>query len=72
MVKTNGEKLQNGLQSTGIHCPQFHLQKQRTDPPIVQIPSSPHLEYAVQFWSPYLRRDINKIKDTEKSNKDDS
>ena len=41
VTKTNREKLQNGKQSTGVHCPQFQVQKQRTDPPIIQIPSSP-------------------------------
>ena len=34
----------------------------------------PHLEHAVQFWSPYLRRDIDKIEKIQikKSNNDDS
>ena len=27
----------------------------------------PHLEYAVQFWSPHLRRDIDKIEKTQRS-----
>ena len=41
VAKTNREKLQNGQQSTGVHCPQFQVQKQKTDPSIIQIPSSP-------------------------------
>ena len=41
VAKTNREKVQNGQQSTGVQCPQFQVQKQRTDPPITQIPSSP-------------------------------
>ena len=41
VAKTNREKLQNREQSTGIHCRQFQVQKQRTDPPIIQIPSPP-------------------------------
>ena len=32
----------------------------------------PHLEGAVQFWSPHLRRGFDKMEKTEKSNKDDS
>ena len=43
VAKTNREKLHNGQQSTGVHCPQFQVQKQRTDSPIMQIPSRPHL-----------------------------
>ena len=35
VAKTNREKTQNGQQSTGVHCPQFQVQKQRTDPPIL-------------------------------------
>ena len=62
VVKTNREKLLNGQQSSGVHCPQFQVQKQRTDPPIIQILVRPHLEHAVQlFWSQHLRRDIDKM-----------
>ena len=39
VAKTNRENMQNGQQSTGVHCLQFQVQKQRTDPPIIQIPS---------------------------------
>ena len=35
------EKMQNGQQSTEVHYPQFQVQKQRTDPLIIQIPSPP-------------------------------
>ena len=35
------EKMENGVQSTGVHCPLFRVEKQRTDPPIIQIPSPP-------------------------------
>ena len=35
------EKLQNDQQGTVVHCQQFQVQKQRTDPPIIQISSSP-------------------------------
>ena len=41
VAKTKREKLQNGQQSTGVHCPQFQVQKQRTDHPIIQISSPP-------------------------------
>ena len=41
VAKTNREMLQNEQQSIGVHCPQFQVQKQRTDPPIIQIPSPP-------------------------------
>ena len=35
VAKTNREKLKNSQQSTGVHCPQFQVQKQRTDSPII-------------------------------------
>ena len=41
VAKPNREKLQNGQQITGDHFPQFQVQKQRTDPPIIQIPHLP-------------------------------
>ena len=41
VAKTNREKPQNGKQSTGVNCQQFQVQKQRTDPPIIPILSSP-------------------------------
>ena len=40
VAKTNRERLQNNQQSTVVHCPLFQVQKQRTDPFIIQIPSS--------------------------------
>ena len=44
--------------------PTIQAQKQRTDPPIIQLYKFlvlPHLEHTVQFWSQHLRRDIDKI-----------
>ena len=33
----------------------------------------PHLDYAVQFWSPYYRMDINRLEAiTEKNDEDDT
>ena len=50
--KPNREKLQNGEQSTGVHCLQFQVQKQRADPPIIQIPSPPtQCNYGPHIWS---------------------
>ena len=48
---------------TRVHCKQFQLRKQRTDPPMIQILSPPtsHLEHAVQFWCAHLKRGIDKI-----------
>ena len=40
-VAKKQKNLQNGQQSTGVHCPQFQVQKQRTDLPIIQIHSPP-------------------------------
>ena len=38
LLVTNREKLQNSQQSTVVHCLQFQVKKQITDPPIIQIP----------------------------------
>ena len=67
VAKTHRENLQNGQESTGVHCLQFQVQKQRTHPPIIQIPVRPHLEHAVQFWSTHLRRDIDKIEKIQRT-----
>ena len=62
VAKTNRGMLQNGQQSTGVHCRQFQVQKQRTDPPIIQIPSPPTSRTcsAILLPTPHLRRDIDK------------
>ena len=61
VAKTNREKLQNGQQSTEVHCQQIQVQKQITDRPIIQILVRPNIEHALQFWSAHLRRDIDKM-----------
>ena len=53
--------LQNGQQSTGVQCSQFHVQKQINDPPIIQIPSPPTSRTCSAILVPHLRRDIDKI-----------
>ena len=63
--KNKRRKLQNGQQSIGVHCPEFQVQHQRTGPPIIQIPCSP-TSRTVQFWSPHLRRDIDKIENIQR------
>ena len=40
--------------------------------PLYKSRVRPHLEYAVQFWSPHLRIDIDKIESAKKSYKNDS
>ena len=39
--KQTEKSCKNGQQSTRVHCQQFQVQKQRSDPPIIQIPSTP-------------------------------
>ena len=58
---TNREKLQNGQQSTGVHCPNFRYKNKELMLPLYKSLVRPHLEHAVQFWSPHLRRDIDKM-----------
>ena len=53
-VAKHREKLQNGEQSTGIHCQQFPVQKQRTDPTIIQIQVRPHLEHVQCNSGPHI------------------
>ena len=63
----NQQKQQNGQQGTGVHCQQFQVQKQRMILPLYKYLVLPHLEYAVQFWCPQLRRDIDKIEKIQRS-----
>ena len=37
--KQTEKSWKNKEQSTGVHCPQYQVQKQRTDPPTIQMPS---------------------------------
>ena len=66
MAKTNREKLQIGQQSTGVHCPQFQVQNKELILPLYKSLVRPHLEHAVQFWFPHLRRDIDKMEKIQK------
>ena len=62
-AETNTEKLlKNNQQNSGTHRPQLHVLKNKE---IIHLPNKflrPHLEYAVQFWTLPLRRDIDKLK----------
>ena len=46
--------------------PTIQVQKQRTILPLFKSLVRPHLEHLVQFWSPNLRRDIEKIEKTQR------
>ena len=74
VAKTNQEKLQNSQQSTGVHCPKFQVQKQRTDPSIIQILSPPTSRTcsAIILVPTFKARRWLYGEDTEKSNKGDS
>ena len=61
VAKTNRGKLQNGQQSTGVHCRNFRYKNKELILPLYKSLVLPHLEHAVQFWSPHLRRDIDKM-----------
>ena len=57
----------------GFIARNFRYKNKQLILPLYKSLVRPHLEHAVQFWSPHLRRDIDKNgEDTEKSNKDDS
>ena len=66
VAKTNREELENGQQSTGVHCPQFQVQNQRTNTPTIQIPSSSTSRVRNAILVPYLRRDIDKIEKVQR------
>ena len=51
----------------GRSLPQFQVLKQRTNPPAIQIPSSSTSRICSAFWSPHLRRDIDKIEKAQRS-----
>ena len=46
---------------TAVHCLQFQVQKQRTDPPVLQIPSRTTSRTCSAILVPTLRRDIDNI-----------
>ena len=64
----------------GFIASNFRYKKKELILPLYKSLVRPHLEHALQFWSPNLRRDINKIEKTQrratkmiptKSNEDD-
>ena len=57
---SNGKYLKRDHATPLLHTPQ--VQKQRTDPPIIQIPSPPTSRTCSAILSPHIRRDTDKIK----------
>ena len=53
--KQTEKRCKNSQQSTGVHCPLFQVQKQRTDPPIIQIPSLPTSRSCSSILVPILK-----------------
>ena len=45
----------------GFIARNFNYKRTELTLPLYKFLVPPHLEYAVQFWSPHLRRDIDKI-----------
>ena len=66
VAETNRKKLLDSKQGTRIHCSNFNYKSIELMLPLYKSLVRPHLEYAVQFWSPYLRRDIDKIERVDK------
>ena len=59
-------KAENGQQCTGVYCPQFRYKNKKLILPFYKSIVRPHLEHAVQFWSPHLSQDIDKIENLQR------
>ena len=53
--------MQNGQQTTGVHCRKFRYKNKERILPLYKSLVRPHLEHAVQFWTIHSSRDIDKI-----------
>ena len=70
--KQTEESCKTANRVLGFTARNFRYKNKELILPLYKSLVGPHLEHAVQFWSPHLRRDIDKMeKYTEKSNKDD-
>ena len=61
VIKTNREKLQSGQLSTGFIVCNLRYKNKELILPLYKFLLRQRLEHAVQFWSPHLRRDSDKI-----------
>ena len=66
VAKTNRGKLQNGNRALGFVARNFRYKNKELILPLYEYLVHPHLEHAVQFWSPHLRRDIDKIENIQR------
>ena len=61
VTEINWEKLKAAIRVPGFIACNFNYKSTELMPLLYKSLAWPHLEFAVQFWSPHLRRDINKI-----------
>ena len=66
VAKPHREKLQNANRVLGLITRIFRYKNKELTLPLYKSLVRPHLEHAVQFWSPYLIRNIDKIENTQK------
>ena len=67
VAKTNRESCKMANRVLGLIARNFRYKSKELILPLYKSLVRPHLEHAVQFWSPHLRRDIDKIEEIQRT-----